>query len=49
MTLKQPELAEDDPRRALYTQTTYRASRGGHYPTPEPPKREDRGNGRPAL
>lgn len=35
MTLRQPELTEDDPRRANYTETTYQADRGGWYPAPE--------------
>lgn len=34
MTLKQPDPAKADPK---YT-TVYRASRGGHYPPPKPPK-----------
>lgn len=36
MTLQQPTLAEDDPRRKAQ-ETTYQASRGGWYPTPDKP------------
>ena len=35
--LTQPVLAEDDPRRANYTETTYQGSRGGWLPTPDKP------------
>lgn len=37
MTLKQPVLADDDPRRELYTETTYQGSRGGWLPAPDKP------------
>jgi hypothetical protein len=36
MTLKQPKLAEDDPRRESQ-KTTYQASRGGWFPAPDKP------------
>ena len=41
MTLKQPELAPDDPRRETQA-TTYQASRGGWYPPEPAPEREPR-------
>lgn len=44
MTLKQPDPAKADPKYA----TTYQASRGGWFPTPPTPSKEDRSNGRPA-
>lgn len=39
MALKQPVLAEDDPRRETQA-TTYQSSRGGWFPIPEPSERE---------
>lgn len=39
MTLKQPELSEDDPRREQHA-TTYQASRGGWYPPTQQPEKE---------
>lgn len=35
MTLRQPELNDDDPRLYLY-ETVYEPERGGWYPAPEP-------------
>lgn len=36
MTLKQPKLTPDDPRRKGH-ETTYQASKGGYYPAPAKP------------
>ena len=36
MPLQQPQPAPDDPRLAGH-ETTYQASRGGHYPPPNKP------------
>lgn len=36
MALKQPVLADDDPRREEHA-TTYQASRGGWFPAPDKP------------
>lgn len=42
MTLKQPDPAKADPKYA----TTYQASRGGWFPSPPAPKKEETRDGR---